>query len=538
MRPPPRAGCGTWKPWWRPSRSGNGDGRCSCWRCTGAVARRRLCAPSSGPAPPSAELGLEPGPELVADGARRQSPDRQITLPPGSGSDELGPAGRATSPGRRRSWSGHVTELQERLAELALRRLVTLTGPGGVGKTRLATEIAWSLVDDFPGGVWMVELAPVAGPAAVVAAVASTLSVQPKSGMTMERVDRRVVAGPTAFCCSSTTANTSSVRSRRLVEAIVAGCPTVTVLTTSREPLGIPGEWVHVVPSLDPATEGVELFCDRAVAADEAFTPSDDDRAAITADLRDAGRDAAGHRAGRGPHPLVDPGRSAVPSRRPVPAAAEERSRRPGTPSDPAGHRRLVLPAARRRRATALRPALGVRRRVRPRCRRGGMRPRVRASPTSPSMLDSLVAKSMVIAAGAGTASATACWRHCASTARNAFTTERRQTGIRDRHLQSLHRCRARALTSSVGRPSPTGRPHDLRRRVGQPASRPATGRSPPPTVDRADTLVAATGPHAWCRLNHEHGDVGPRGAGPRHRRPAPQPDHLWMGGILGVRLR
>ena len=85
----------------------------------------------------------------------------------------------ATSPGRRRSWSGAHSELQERIAELALRRLVTLTGAGGVGKTRLATEIAWSLIEDFSGGAWMVELDPVDGPAAVVATVASTLSVQP-----------------------------------------------------------------------------------------------------------------------------------------------------------------------------------------------------------------------------------------------------------------------------------------------------------------------------------------------------------------------
>jgi predicted ATPase len=66
----------------------------------------------------------------------------------------------------------------------------------------------------------------------------------------------------------------------------MAGCPTVTVLATSREPLGLPGERVHLVPSLDPAFEGVELFCDRAVAADGSFTPTGSDLAAIAAVCR------------------------------------------------------------------------------------------------------------------------------------------------------------------------------------------------------------------------------------------------------------
>jgi predicted ATPase len=175
---------------------------------------------------------------------------------------------------------GRVAELRRWAAELPQRRLFTLTGTGGVGKTRLATEIAWLMVDEFPGGVWLVELAPVADPASVVAVVGSTLSVQAQHGMNMVEsiVDwlrgRRLllvvdncehVLGPVA----------------ELVGAIVAGCPTVTVLATSREPLELLGERVHLVPSLDPAFEGVELFCDRAVAADGSFTPTGMDLAAI-----------------------------------------------------------------------------------------------------------------------------------------------------------------------------------------------------------------------------------------------------------------
>ena len=79
---------------------------------------------------------------------------------------------------------GRVAELRDWTSDLPRRRLVTLTGPGGVGKTRLATEMAWLLMDDFVGGAWLVELAPVTDPASVVAAVASTLSVQAQHGMT------------------------------------------------------------------------------------------------------------------------------------------------------------------------------------------------------------------------------------------------------------------------------------------------------------------------------------------------------------------
>jgi predicted ATPase len=168
---------------------------------------------------------------------------------------------------------------------LATHRQVTLTGTGGVGKTRLATEIAWSMADKFADGVWLIELAPVADPAAAAAAVASTMSIPAQQGMTMVQsivdwlrgrhlllvVDNcEHVLGPVA----------------KLVRAVEAGSPTVTVLATSREPLGAPGELVRPVAPLDPASEAVELFCECVVAADESFTPSEEDRMAITAICR------------------------------------------------------------------------------------------------------------------------------------------------------------------------------------------------------------------------------------------------------------
>ncbi|MDQ1496319.1 MAG: hypothetical protein QOG69_2802, partial [Actinomycetota bacterium] len=167
-------------------------------------------------------------------------------------------------------WFGPTGELQRRARALVEHRLVTLAGTGGVGKTRLAIEIGGLVADEFGDGVWLAELAPLGDPEAVASAIASTLDVRPREGMTL--IDSVVDA----------------LRSRRVllivdncehvlgavVEVlgpILGGCPQVTVLATSREPLGINGEHIYRVPSL-PVSDAVELFCERAVAADDALT--------------------------------------------------------------------------------------------------------------------------------------------------------------------------------------------------------------------------------------------------------------------------
>ena len=80
-------------------------------------------------------------------------------------------------------------------AALRTHRLVTLTGVGGVGKTRLATEVAARLADEFPDGVWVFELAAVADPAAVPDAVAAVLGITQQPGKTRERVGGHRVGG-------------------------------------------------------------------------------------------------------------------------------------------------------------------------------------------------------------------------------------------------------------------------------------------------------------------------------------------------------
>ena len=165
---------------------------------------------------------------------------------------------------------GDLADLQRRIAALRDSRLVTLTGSGGVGKTRAAIEIGLLIIDDFPGGAWMCELAPITDPDAVVPAVIESIGARPQAGLTGVDVivdwchDRRVL-----LILDNCEHLVSAVADA--VDELAQRCPTLTVLATSREPLGVPGERVVRVPSLDPV-HGVELFVDRASALDSDFT--------------------------------------------------------------------------------------------------------------------------------------------------------------------------------------------------------------------------------------------------------------------------
>ena len=118
-----------------------------------------------------------------------------------------------TSPGNLRpavtSFIGRESEVAEVQAAVRAHRLVTLTGVGGVGKTRLATEVAARLADEFPDGVWFFELAAVTDPAAVPDAVAAVLGITQQPGKSVARVwPPRWRAGSGCWC--STTASTSA----------------------------------------------------------------------------------------------------------------------------------------------------------------------------------------------------------------------------------------------------------------------------------------------------------------------------------------
>ncbi len=173
------------------------------------------------------------------------------------------------------SFIGRESEAGEVQAAVKAHRLVTLTGVGGVGKTRLALEVAGRLVDEFPDGVWFFELAAVTDPAAVPDAVAAVLGITQQPGKTVSESVAAALEGRVRLLVFDNCEHVvDSVAD--LVEAILAASATVTILATSREGLGVSEEQLWRVPSLDvnSGTESaaVNLFVDRALSVVSEFS--------------------------------------------------------------------------------------------------------------------------------------------------------------------------------------------------------------------------------------------------------------------------
>jgi hypothetical protein len=225
---------------------------------------------------------LPPGARLVEAGTFSlpglERADHVFQLVP-PGAEALGlsaPAVVGNLPDSLTTYVGQSTEMKRLADDLARRRLITLTGVGGVGKTRMALEAAWAAHDEFSGGAWLVELAPIADAEGVTHAVASVLRVEPYPGMTLENAIIDALQGRQLLLIVDNCEHVIEA-ANRLIGRIVSSCPTVNILATSREPLGVVGERVVGVRSLDPELEAVELFCERADAADSDFTPSPTD---------------------------------------------------------------------------------------------------------------------------------------------------------------------------------------------------------------------------------------------------------------------
>jgi predicted ATPase/class 3 adenylate cyclase/DNA-binding CsgD family transcriptional regulator len=178
------------------------------------------------------------------------------------------------------SFVGRGDELTAVELLLAGERLVTLTGAGGCGKTRLAVQAAAEQADlGFRDGVWWVDLGPVTDPAQVAELVASTTGVlvEPVGGplraLTLQLRDRRMLV------CLDNCEHLLDACAE-LAEALLRSCPEVSVLATSREPLGVAGETVWRVPSL-VEDEAVSLFAERASRVRPWFTLDDTNEAAV-----------------------------------------------------------------------------------------------------------------------------------------------------------------------------------------------------------------------------------------------------------------
>lgn len=177
---------------------------------------------------------------------------------------------------------------------LAESRLVTLTGAAGCGKTRLALQVGAEMLDEYPDGVWFVDLAPVADPSGVARTAASVLGITEPPGRSIlefmtEHMKSRELLLVLDNCEHLLSASTE------VAATLLRSCPSVRVLATSREPLGIPGEIPWRVPSLpfpdplhapDPETlrnfDATHLFIDRALAAAPDLEVSAESAVAVT----------------------------------------------------------------------------------------------------------------------------------------------------------------------------------------------------------------------------------------------------------------
>ncbi|MDL4817164.1 BTAD domain-containing putative transcriptional regulator [Actinomadura opuntiae] len=214
------------------------------------------------------ELGTDPGPE-----------SREAYLAVLRSSPPERPYGNLRAPstsfvGREdeRAWIGR------RLWE---GRLVTLVGPGGAGKTRLATTVAAELAGRFPGGVWLVELAAVAGPAEVPRAVARALGLRDGAGRRSATELLVDALSPDETLIVLDNCEHVVAAAARLADDLLGRCPGLRVLATSRERLGLCGEALCTVPPLDTA-ESVRLFGDRAAAVRPGFEVGAENTAVVS----------------------------------------------------------------------------------------------------------------------------------------------------------------------------------------------------------------------------------------------------------------
>src|SRR5271166_3983092 len=160
------------------------------------------------------------------------------------------------------SFVGREAEIDDVRQILADNRLVTLTGAGGVGKTRLAVQVAAGIAGGFGGGVWYVDLAPITDHDLVAVAVIRALGLPDQPSSTMDMLLRFV--GDRRMLLVLDNCEHLLDACAALVVAVLGGCPAVAVVATSREPIGVAGEVSWRVPSLSLADEAIELFADRA----------------------------------------------------------------------------------------------------------------------------------------------------------------------------------------------------------------------------------------------------------------------------------
>ncbi|WP_075017343.1 AfsR/SARP family transcriptional regulator [Actinacidiphila rubida] len=237
-----------------------------------------LLTPDALPAPagPAPVPAPAPAPAAATAAAERPGPSRAA----------------GNSRARLTSFVGREADLAAVGEDLARARLVTLTGPGGTGKTRLSQEAGDRLADRWPDGVWYAELAPVSDPGTLPEAVISALGLREthlrggatEAAMAADAKRKDAVRQLADYCAGRTLLlvldNCEHVidAAAALAERLLAECPGLSVLATSREPLGVPGESVRPLDPL-PDPPALRLLADRGAAARPGFSVEDDPEA-------------------------------------------------------------------------------------------------------------------------------------------------------------------------------------------------------------------------------------------------------------------
>jgi predicted ATPase len=215
--------------------------------------------------------------QVQADGLRTDFPSLRAL--------DVGPGNLRSAP---TSFIGRESEAGEVQAAVKAHRLVTLTGVGGVGKTRLALEVAERLVDEFPDGVWFFELAAVSDPAAVPDAVAAVLGITQQPGRSVAESVAAALEGRVRLLVFDNCEHLLDAAAD-LIEAILAASVTTKMVATSREGLGVADEQLWPVPSLDVGagvdSAAVALFVERAQNVSPRFTFGDDGEAAAVVEI-------------------------------------------------------------------------------------------------------------------------------------------------------------------------------------------------------------------------------------------------------------
>jgi predicted ATPase/class 3 adenylate cyclase len=194
------------------------------------------------------------------------------------------------------SFIGRAGELEQTAAALDQARVVTLTGPGGVGKTRLALQAAAQAAPRFADGTWLCELAPIRDPAGVDDAVAAVFSVTARAGQSTVETLVEFLRSKQLLLVLDNCEHLLE-RAAALAAALARSCERLVILATSREALGVEGERLMPVPSLGlpgagadldtiSKAEAVRLFAERAAAVKPDFTVTAENATAVTSVVR------------------------------------------------------------------------------------------------------------------------------------------------------------------------------------------------------------------------------------------------------------